>query len=385
MTQQLLRNSFFFLLGFLLLGILGCKKPSKKNESKITSGKQIVALLDAYINGDEKAEAKLKDPFDFNILDAKNYRKVEIDSLVIDEKSYYSVLLQHKMPEYNKFLIYNDTLGLILHDKNVAGSLNYKKLQVNSKKFFTIVQKYSVKNILNVESVKIYDIKQERATLALSLFTEVSSPSFLAKMNILSAIEQPLSLSFIIYGDKSTFIPVKLSYDEETGFSSKVDNWQEKITKYLNSFETKEKIKDIEEELPKYYNTKLDLLRMYLPDKWEIKNGVEITSLFEKKVNGVLITREKKDIQIFVFNLTQKSPIRKFIKDIDFKLLSGEFNYSLFQSKLLTIENDVIHYILAKCENEESLVAIKCKSEFYKNNYALIYYIMNSVNLNCYQ
>ncbi|MBK7868896.1 MAG: hypothetical protein IPJ75_18915 [Ignavibacteriales bacterium] len=165
------------------------------------TGNEIVKLLDSYINGDEKAENRLKDPFELNILDAKRYRKVEIDSLQFDGVTYFGVLLQHKQPENNKFLIYDDTLGLLLHDKSLSGSLNYKRLTVGDKQFFSVIRQYSVKNIVNVEYLKIYDIKSNRAAIAFENYTEVSSPSLLAKMNTTFSKGNPLKLNFRLWGE----------------------------------------------------------------------------------------------------------------------------------------------------------------------------------------
>lgn len=374
--------SLFFVIALLLSG---CGKPAPKYEVKRVSGKEIIALIDSYINGDERAEARLRDPFEFNILDAKYYRKTEIDSMVLDGKTYFAVTLQHKNADHNKFLIYNDTLGLLLHDKNVPGSLNYKKLFVNEKEFFAILLKYSVKSIVNVEYLKIYDIKEGKASLAFENYLEVSSPSLLAKMSFNTVKGRPASLAFKLYGNKSDFKPVKINYTDQGEFSSKATKWQEFLSGYLDGFQTKEKITEISEELPKYYNTRFDLMRMYLPEKWEIKNGIEIKSLFDGKVTGTVATREKKDIQVFIFDLEKNSPVRVFIKDINFSLLSNEFNYSLYNSKLIKQEDQVIQHLLVKCENEEFLVTIKCNESFYNNNYPLIYYMINSVNLNCFQ
>ena len=164
MIQLIQKNKLLTVLPLILL-IWGCGKPTPKYDSKKVTGHEIVTLIDSYINGDEKAENRLKDPFELNILDAKRYRKVEIDSLKIDGVTFFGVLLQHKQPENNKFLIYDDTLGLLLHDKSLSGSLNYKRVEVGNKQFFSVIQKYSVKNIINVEYLKIYDIKSNRASI----------------------------------------------------------------------------------------------------------------------------------------------------------------------------------------------------------------------------
>lgn len=383
MIQLILKNKFILLLPLILL-LWGCGKPTPRYGSKKVTGNEIVKLLDSYINGDEKAENRLKDPFELNILDAKRYRKVEIDSLQFDGVTYFGVLLQHKQPEHNKFLIYDDTLGLLLHDKSLSGSLNYKRLTVGDKQFFSVIRKYSVKNIVNVEYLKIYDIKSNRASIAFENYTEVSSPSLLAKMNTTFSKGNPLKLNFRLWGNASVFKPVDVEYKDEDGFSTKAEKWKELLQSYVTGYQTSEKITPIAEELPKYYNTRFDLLRMYLPSKWEIKNGVEIKSLFSEKVTGTVVTREKKDITIFIFDLEGKSPVRKHIKDINFNLISDEYNYSLYDSKLIKQEAEVTQFLLSKCENEEYLVAIRCEAKFYDNNYPLIYYMINSVNVNCY-
>jgi hypothetical protein len=368
----------------LLLLMWGCGKPSPKYASKKVTGQEIISLIDSYINGDEKAENRLKDPFELNILDAKRYRKVEIDSLQIDGVTFFGVLLQHKQPENNKFLIYDDTLGLLLHDKSLSGSLNYKRINIDKKQFFSVVQKYSAKNIVNVEYLKIYDIKSNRATIAFENYTEVSSPSLLAKMTTTFVQGKPLSLNFKLWGNASVFKPLNVQYSDEEGFSTKAEKWKELLLSYITGYKTSEKITPIAEQLPKYYNTRFDLLRMYLPAKWEIKNGVEIKSLFDDKVTGTVVTRDKKDITIFVFDLEGKSPVRKHVKDINFNLISDEYNYSLYDSKLIKKESEVTQFLLSKCENEEYLVAIRCDAKFYDNNYPLIYYMINSINVNCY-
>ena len=368
-----------------LLFFCGCNKPDPVFKVKKTSGSEIIALFDAYINGDEKAESILRDPFEFNILDAKFYRKAEIDSISMDGEKYYGLLLQHKNPAYNRFLLYNDTLGLLLHDKNLSGSLLLKKIFIGDKEFFSIIQKYSVKTVINAQKLKIYDVLNGRASVLFDNFTEVSSPSFLGTMVINSAKSQPLSVSFKLYGSNSTFKPLKIEYTEDGKLSGNLAKWKDLLNDHLKKFSTKEEIIPITDMLPKYSNTKFDLLKMYLPEKWEIKNGVEIKSLFEEKVTGTVASRKSKDISVFIFNLGKNSPIRVYIKNITFNLLSDEYSYSLYASDPVKEDDQLTQFILSRCENEEYLVAIRCKSDFYKNNYPLINYMINSINLNCFQ
>ncbi len=368
-----------------LIAFYGCGKPDPVFKVKKTSGSEIIALFDAYINGDEKAESRLRDPFELNILDAKFYRKAEIDSITLEGEKYYGLLLQHKNPLYNKFLLYNDTLGLLLHDKNLAGSLLLKKLFIGEKEFFSIIQKFSVKTIINVEKLKIYDVLHGRASVLFDNFTEVSSPSLLGIMVVNSAKSQPLSVSFKLYGSNATFKPVKIEYTEDGKLSGNLSNWKDLLAGHMKKFSTKEEIIPITDMLPKYYNTKFDLLRMYLPEKWEIKNGVEIKTLFEEKVTGTVASRKNKDISVFIFNLSKNSPVRVYIKNISFNLLSDEYSYSLYASDPVKEDDLLTQFILSRCENEEYLVAIRCKSDFYKNNYPLINYMINSINLNSFQ
>ncbi len=369
----------------ILLFTTGCSKPDPVYKVDKTSGSEIISLFDAYINGDEKAESRLRDPFELNILDAKYYRKAEIDSISLDGSKYYALLLQHKDPAHSKFLIYNDTLGLLLQDRNMAGSLLLKKIFIGEKEFFSIVQKYSVKTIINAEKLKIYDIRDGRGSLLFDNFTEVSSPTLYGSLKIVSKKAEPLSVSFNLYGNTTSFKSLKIEYSDDGKLSSNLNKWKELLAAHMQKFNTKEEIIPITEQLPKYYNTKFDLLRMYLPEKWEVKNGVEIKSLFENKVTGTVASRKNKDISVFIFDLERNSPIRVYIKNIQFDLLSDEFNYSLYASAPVKDEESVTRFILARCENEEYLVALRCKEPFYKNNFPLISYMINSINLNCFQ
>ncbi|KAA0260257.1 MAG: hypothetical protein EDM75_06995 [Chlorobiota bacterium] len=381
------KNNYTILIGALLILFLfsGCDKPEPVFKVEKTSGSGIIALFDAYINGDEKAEVRLRDPFDLNILDAKFYRKAEIDSVVLDGEKFYGLLIQHKDPAHSKFLIYNDTLGLLLQDRDLAGSLLLKKLFIGEKEFFAVVQKFSVKTVINAEKIKIYDIKEGRGSLLFDNFTEVSSPTLFGSMTVSSKKNEPLGVSFKLYGSKASFKPVKIEYTEEGVLSDKLVKWKETLTSHMQKYTTKEETVPITEQLPKYYNTKFDLLRMYLPEKWEVKSGVEIKTLFEDKVTGTVAARKNKDISVFIFDLEKNSPVRAYIRNVTFDLLSDEFNYSLYASAPATREDILTRFVLARCENEEYLVAIRCKEAFYKNNFPLINYMINSINLNCFQ
>ncbi len=233
--------------------------------------------------------------------------------------------------------------------------------------------------------MKIYDIHDGRGTLLFDNFTDVSSPSLYGSLKIVSKKTEPLSVSFSLFGNNTVFKSLKIEYSDDGKLSSNLNKWKDLLTAHLEKFTTKEAIIPITEQLPKYYNTKFDLLRMYLPEKWEVKNGVEIKTLFEEKVSGTVASRKNKDISVFIFDLEKNSPVRVYIKDVQFDLLSDEFNYSLYASAPVKDEEVLTRFILARCENEEYLVAIRCKEAFYKNNFPLVHYMINSINLNCFQ
>ncbi|KAB2909783.1 MAG: hypothetical protein LC102_12870 [Ignavibacteriales bacterium] len=378
MTKFIISAGCFLTCAFLFNA---CTKPDPVYKIEKTSGKKIIALFDAYINGEERAENQLRDPFEFNILDAKYYRKAEIDSITSDGQTFYALLLQHKNSGYNKLLIYDDTLGLLLHDKNLPGSLLLKKIFINNKEFFSVVEKFSVESVVNVEKLKIYGTGKGKATLHFDNFTVVSSPSFLAEMTVSSAKNSPLTLSFSVYGNKKAFKPVKVNYsDENDSLSPNLTEWNDFITKYLKEFQFKGDVVPIAEDAPKYYNSKFDRLCIYLPGSMKTKNGVQIKSLFSNKVAGTVASDTSSGLSVYIFDLLKNSPIRVYIKDISFNLLSDEFNYSVFASEPKKSEEKITLFVLVRSEDKESLVVITCSESYYKKNYALVNYIINSVS-----
>jgi hypothetical protein len=132
-------------------------------------------LINKALTGDAEANSYLKGLFSYKHINKTEYYQLSIDSFQIDTKKYYSVLLEYPDPMLNLFAIYDNRLNLYLIDKSLNGNLSDEWIQIGARNFCFVQEKFLTKDILNLDRLSIYEIKNDSVNLiyrSLSRFVE---------------------------------------------------------------------------------------------------------------------------------------------------------------------------------------------------------------------
>lgn len=165
-----MRQIIIATLTILTLTFSGCSSGDKEVDSS-----KLHTLITEAIAGDEDANEALK-----GLLSSKHFGKIDYNQLTINDfklndKQYYSVLLEYPDPTLNLFAIYDSELNFYLLDKSLNGNLSVEWVTSGKRLFVFLQERFLTKDILSLDRLSIYEIFDKTASLvyrSLSRFVE---------------------------------------------------------------------------------------------------------------------------------------------------------------------------------------------------------------------
>ncbi len=167
-----------FIRTFLILLIIFFWSCNKNTEQKTLSinGTELKTLIESSLQGDAKSSARLDGLFNFVSQNFKSYNKILIDSIKINNKDFYSVLIENQNPVYNLFAIIDNKMNLFLKDESLNGylSLNWQKFK--NKIFAVVDESFRSKDVVRLKRTSFYSLDTIGCDLVFRQFTEINSP-----------------------------------------------------------------------------------------------------------------------------------------------------------------------------------------------------------------
>ena len=157
--------------------LAGC---SSDNDNEINSG-TLRELISKALAGNPDANERLKGLLSNQHIRKTDYNNFTIDSLTLKSTRYYSVLLEYSDPLLNRFAIYDDNLNLYILDKSLNGYLSDKWIQVGTRNFCFVQEKFLTKDVLGLDRLSIYELKDGSVNLiyrSLSQFSDDKGTSY---------------------------------------------------------------------------------------------------------------------------------------------------------------------------------------------------------------
>ncbi len=155
-----MRIFFFTVLMLFTLAFFGCGPDSNKSARP-----DLRQLIVKAIGGDTNANIELKGLLSTNHIGNKDYNQLFIDSLIVNGKYYYTVLLEYFDPSLNLFAIYDNNLKFYLMDKSLNGYLSSEWAVMNDRKFVFVQERFLTKDVLNIDRLSIYEVYDTTAAL----------------------------------------------------------------------------------------------------------------------------------------------------------------------------------------------------------------------------
>lgn len=123
------------------------------------------SLIVKAISGDPEANEKLPGFLTDKHIHQTNFNSLTVESLAINNKVFYSVLLEYYDPTLNLFAIFDDQLNMYLLDKSLNGYSSSEWNVLGKRRFVFVQETFLTKDVLSLDRLSIYEIFENSAAL----------------------------------------------------------------------------------------------------------------------------------------------------------------------------------------------------------------------------
>jgi len=155
-----MKKLILFVLTILALTFSACGPSEEKLNSAMLRD-----LIAQAMDGNREANVELKGLVDTELISRKDFNSLRIDSGLVNNKYYYSVLLEYFDPLLNRFAIYDDELRLYLVDKSLNGNLSAQWTAKENRNFVFVQERFLTKDVLSIDRLSIYELYDTTAGL----------------------------------------------------------------------------------------------------------------------------------------------------------------------------------------------------------------------------
>lgn len=391
-----MKNLIITFLVVLAVVFLSC---NKKVDQKGTffNGPELKTLIESSLKGDDKSTKRLNGLFNFLSTNFNTYNKIQIDSISINRKKFYSVLVENQNPVYNLFAIIDNKMNLFLKDESLNGFLSMD-WQKNKSKLFAVVREFfRSKDIVRLKRISFYSLDTLGCDLVFRQFTEFSSPSktleqkitFLSDTTINTEIN---SNSNIIKSLKDVF-HFNVADNKYLSNQNKFENI---VLQEINSIDTKPvgyQIAD-EESIKRMLGlnngiTKYDSLYTILDSDFEIKlnnqwkkiGNYTITFPLTKEIKGIKFINLKMGISLLLFKIPSQDSLQAYLDSV--KVYQSKTNLSLRISNEFDDSKNRYKLYEFSCQYKKIILILEAPISSYENYLDIFNNIIKYFKVNC--
>ncbi|HSD64705.1 MAG TPA: hypothetical protein VLB50_12955 [Ignavibacteriaceae bacterium] len=350
--------------------------------------------IEKIIAGKDTTESSLSIFHDKDLPPAGRANHIEIDTININGKNFYTVLAEYPNPLYNRFAIINDKADVLLIDKSLNGYITNSILKVGNLQFIKVEENFISKETLRLKRISFYSLNDlDEANLVFRTYTELQKTgnTYLQKIikftpeEIITEIQSTEKSISDLTGDSDRFV-----FDEKTNkFISVDNNFDTFVIDLITDFKSKtinpvineqndlaqqkEEIKPDEHEPGKF--------SLPISEQWDEIKNVKVSHLMKKLVTGTKYINNQFGAEITVIQLPDNDSSENYI-DYNLENVSTG-NYKVrFSEKIL----DGIYYYQFfeySCTNEKFLLILKTLKSTYETYRFEYQNLINSFSMGC--
>ncbi len=381
-------KKILFPLTIVMLFFTGCSLLGSK--AKTIDANTLHKIVFRAITGDNSANDSLAGLINLSLPVSKSFNKFEIDSVVLNESIYYTVLLEFPNPLYNRFAVYDKLLNNYLLDRSLNGYIKLSPIHINDMKFFKIEEQFISKDVFKLERLSLYFIKPASVNLSLRIFTRLETPDevYLQSISEISddRIKTELSSSrFSSLSNKSdiySFNNKLNAYKSDNAIfynfiTTQIENYIGATTKPMLTVEMNSREGLINDSM----NAGGGEFSISVTSEWKRIDNLIITENLSKQLTGIRFLNEKLGAAISIIKLPEGSSAEDFITA---KLINENngLNKIRFSNNNET-GKDLIQYFEYQCGTLKYLFIVKASKytyDKYKDHYNNI---INTFKVNC--
>ncbi len=384
-----------FLLALVFIFLIACKS-NLDQKPFIFNGNTLKSLIENSIKGDENSSNILSGLISFKA-PLNSFNKISIDSIEIDNKYYYTLLLENQNSVYNLFAIIDKDLNLILKDESLNGYLNLNFKKSGSRIFVVLNEEFNSKDVVRLNRVSYYSLEQYSSGLVLRQFTKIESPGKEAEQVITSITDTAITTSIFNRGSKTNKSSKDIfKYDVSTNKYLSIENvFDSLIYREVRSISSKTKnyqitdgesiIRFIESNNLNAPSTNLKLnendFSIELDSTWNKIKNVTISNFVRTKLEGIKFISSKLGAAISIAAISPiDSAENYFYEDLNNKVSYGSI--IRYSDKLVDKKNIYQLYELS-CPNKKILMIFETPKSSYEANKSIYEQIIKTFLVKC--
>lgn len=376
---QLMQKFILVTLAITALSLVRCSSDSDKiNKDDFRS------LIVEAIAGDSEANAKLPGFLTSKHISKTDFNNLSIESLNINNKTFYSVLLEYYDPTLNLFAIYDDHMNMYLLDKSLNGYLSSEWNVIGNRKFVFVQERFLTKDVLSLDRLSIYEVFENSSILV------YRSLSRFVKNNRIS--------SQTVESIKENFIITKITgFNDGTNIEhSDTFYYNPNSKKYLSKFNlfnnfAKEEIQSFSWTIIKphitadfvssFDDTTTKAYKISLDNNWQ-KNSKYIENRYLKQpLKGVKYSNINHLSSFTVLQIPRSEDAEKYCPYNLTETSSG--NYRIKATEVVEVGKNYVQIFEHTCGGTKYLLIFDCPKSVYLENRKTFATVINSFSIDC--
>ncbi len=388
------------ILIILIFLFTGCSKNKPEEEIIVYNGRTLESKILASMKGNIKANSLIAGLIDQTNKFASDYNKLVIDSLKINDKILFTVLLEYPNPVFNRFAIYRENFIPVLLDKSLNGFLNLEFRKIDQDNIISLTEDFISNEIFKLKRLSLYKvIGDSSAALLFRDFIEFDDGKIKYKQDIAN-----LRNDRIVTKISSTRRSVLRNKSDVYLFDIKSNRY--KSTKNIFKDFIQKKITD-----SRYKTTKLQITEPYLAaensevspvsiniitgnnnsgskdftisvdNDWKVLNNLKITKFLKKKMTGTRYVNNIIGSEITIIKIPAEDSSEAYVSSVLKEIPS--VNYRFRVSDKIESRKYFTQFFEISCGEKKYLIIFESSKYTYTKYEDLYNSIINSFNPNC--
>lgn len=331
--------------------------------------------------------ANIKEP-------SKNYNKIIVDSVQINKKKHYILLLEHPIPVFNLFAILDDSLNLLLKDNSINGYLNYSVLSNGINDYIQLTETYKSLDVFNLNRISFYKKIGDKFYLVFRGHISFNSPKDSVVRNLTSFTDSMIVCS--IPKSKAIVkeeIVYKYYFDKASKlFRTQKDFMDSLIQKEINNFASEFSPNQIlnKKSFVDLINLHLDDTIMVkkadyeftIPPDWVALDNITFYKILKKKAKGNYFVNKSLGVNIGIIKIPDFESSEDYVNAIftvQKQLRDYQIRETIVQEDLKYFSQAIEH----DCKGIKYLLIIEGSKNVYRKNQDYFRDILSSFAINC--
>jgi hypothetical protein len=391
-----MKKLIIFVLSLYLFN--GCSKQSKTMEQHSTVyGPGLLRLIESAAGGNSEANDSLSQVIDPKLPANSNYNSITIDSIInYNGKRIYLALMEHPIPVFNRFAVFDEKLRCYLIDKSLNGYLKSSVYRSAGEILIQVDENFVSKDELEITRRSLYLLKNDTAALAFRDYMELKNGESNMMQDIASINKDSISTTikaggvsendlFVFNSASMKYISAeekfrKMALAEVEKFSKQPKKPQ--ITDYRTALEAAGQTpKEDTINTANNFKNNEEGYTLFIPDEWKAIKNFTISGPLLKTTKGTYFTNMSKGAKFYIIRINEADSSESFVNLPFSNFVKGKYLVKYTEKK--EAGNTLYLYFEISCSAKKFLLFFEVPKLVYEEYKASFESIINSFEINC--